>query len=167
MVDSTGQNKDKSEPNPATAGFRPLSRSEHRSNWLHEYSEQDIALQAWIRLVELQGIEIEVMLQISGLLVFGIMVSTQAYAQFYIDLHEEMYRQEDPATANFLQEYYSALIPPPDQPEIGPEGLPTMYRYIHLRDVTIMSSGHKVKLPYWRGKAATVDGFVVGASASE
>jgi len=36
-----------------------------------------------------------------GLLVFGIMVSTEAYAQFYINLHEEMYRKEEPETADF------------------------------------------------------------------
>jgi hypothetical protein len=78
-----------------------------------------------------------------------------------------MYRNEDPGTADFLHEYYQALIPPADQPEIGPEGLPVMFRYAHLREVTIMSAGHKVKLPYWRGKVNEVDAFVVGASAGE
>ncbi len=149
------------------SAFRPMTRVERRNLWLSEYGEQDVALQAWARLVEQQGLEIEVMLQMHGLLVFGTMVSTQAYAQFYIDLHEELYRQQEPETADFLQEYYRALIPAPDQPEIGPEGLPTLFRYVHLRDVTIMSAGHKVKLPYWRGKLKQVDAFVVGASAGE
>ncbi len=164
---SNEQTNDSAERNLAEAGFRPLTRSERRTIWLKEYGEQDIALQSWVRLVEQQGLELEVMLQMHGLLVFGNMVSTQTYAQFYIDLHENMYRQQEPETADFLHEYYTALIPPPDQPEIGPEGLPTMFRYIHLRDVTIMSAGHKVKVPYWRGKMSQIDGFVIGASASE
>ena len=130
-------------------------------------SSQDIALQSWVRLVEQEGIEIEIMLQMQGLLVFGTMVSTRAYAQFYVDLHERMYRQEAPETADFLHEYYTALVPPDDQPELGPEGLPLIFRYAHLRDVTIMSAGHKVKLPYWRGKVSQVDAFVIGASAGE
>lgn len=165
MEDLSKQQKEELQQTLSESGFRPLTRSERRTIWLHDYEQQDIALQSWARLVEQQGSEIEIMLQMQGLLVFGTMVSTQAYAQFYINLHEQMYRQQDPETADFLQEYYTALIPPADQPEIGPEGLPHMLRYIHLRDVTIMSAGHKVKVPYWRGKINQVDGFVVGASA--
>jgi hypothetical protein len=151
----------------ASMEFRPLTRLERRTLWLNEYGDQDLALQSWARIVEQQGLEIEIMFQMHGLLVFGLMVSTAAYAQFYINLHEDMYRKEEPETADFLRDYYSALIPSEDQPEIGPEGLPTIYRYAHLRNVTIMSAGHKIKLPYWRGKLSEVDAFVVGASAGE
>ena len=149
------------------SGFRPLTRGERRNLWLKDYGDQDIALQSWARLVERQQLEIEIMLQMHGLLVFGTMVSTAAYAQFYIDLHEDMYREQEAETADFLQEYYSALVPPPDQPEIGPEGLPFLFRWIHLRDTTIMSAGHKIKLPYWRGKISEIDAFAVGATAGE
>jgi hypothetical protein len=147
--------------------FRPLTRIERRNLWLKEYGEQDFALQMWVRLVEQQDLEIEMMLQMHGLLVLGVMVSTQRYAQFYIDLNEELHRQREPETADALREYYTALVPPPDQPEIGPEGLPVVSRYIHMCDVTIMSAGHKVKVPYWRGKVGEVDAFVVGATAGE
>ena len=148
------------------SNFRPLTRAEQRGLWLKEYGEQDIALQAWAAMVERQGLEIEVMFQMHGLLVFGTMVNTRAYAQFYIDLHEQMYREQEPETADFLRDYYSALVPALDQ-EIGAEGLPIIFHYAHLRDVTIMSAGHKSKLPYWRGKINTIDAFVVGASAGE
>lgn len=147
--------------------FRPLTRSERRSLWLKEYGEQDIALQTWIRLAETQGLEIDVMLQMQGLLVFGTLISTKSYAEYYITLHEEQYRQDAPDTADFLREYYETLIPPPDQPEIGVEGLPVIFHQLHLRDVTLMSAGHKVKLPYWRGKVHAIDAFVLGASVSE
>jgi hypothetical protein len=30
-----------------------------------------------------------------------------------------------------------------------------------------MSAGHKIKVPYWRGKISEVDAFVVGATAEE
>jgi hypothetical protein len=30
-----------------------------------------------------------------------------------------------------------------------------------------MSAGHKIKVPYWRGKISKVDAFVVGATAGE
>lgn len=152
---------------PIEANFRPLTRSERRSLWLKEYGDQDFALQMWVRLVEAQDLEIETMLQMHGLLVFGVMVSTARYAQFYIDLNEELHREPDPDTADALREYYTALIPPPDQPEIGPEGLPVVFRLIHMRDVTLISAGHKVKVPYWRGKISEVDAFVVGATAEE
>jgi hypothetical protein len=147
--------------------FRPLTRLERRSLWLKEYGEQDYALQMWARLVEQQDLEIEMMLQMHGLLVFGVMVSTQRYAQFYIDLNEELHREREPDTADALREYYMALVPPQNQPEIGPEGLPVVSRYIHMCDVTIMSAGHKIKVPYWRGKIGEVDAFVVGATAGE
>ena len=147
--------------------FRPLTRTERRNLWLKEYGEQDFALQMWARLVEQHDLEIEMMLQMHGLLVFGVMVSTQRYAQFYIDLNEELHRQREPETADALREYYMALVPSPDQPEIGPEGLPVVSRYIHMCDVTIMSAGHKIKVPYWRGKISEVDAFVVGATAGE
>ena len=147
--------------------FRPLTRAERRNLWLREYGEQDFGLQMWISLVEKQDLEIEMMLQMHGLLVFGVMVGAQRYAQFYIDLNEELNRQSEPETADALKEYYMALVPPPDQPEIGPEGLPAFYRVVHMRDVTIMSGGHKVKVPYWRGKISEVDAFVIGAAASE
>jgi hypothetical protein len=163
----TEQERENGQQSLADSGFRPLTRSERRAIWLKDYEEQDIALQTWERLVERQELEIEVMLQMQGLLVFGTMVSTQTYAQFYIDIHERMYRDQEPETADFLREYYTALVPPEDQPEIGPEGLPTIFRFVHLRDVTIMSAGHKVKLPYWRGKINQVDAFVIGASATE
>ena len=147
--------------------FRPLTRVERRNLWLKEYGDQDFALQMWARLVELQDLEIEMMLQMNGLLVFGIMVSTQRYAQFYIDLNEELHREHEPETADALREYYLALVPPQDQPEIGPEGLPVVFRYIHMNDVTIMSAGHQIKVPYWRGKICEVDAFVVGATPGE
>ena len=147
--------------------FRPLTRVERRNQWLKEYGEQDFALQVWVRMVELQDLEIEMMLQMSGLLVFGIMVSTSRYAKFYIDLNEEMHREHEPATTDMLREYYLALVPPQDQPEVGPEGLPFVYRSIHMTDVTIMSAGHKVKVPFWRGKISEIDAFVVGATAGE
>ncbi len=147
--------------------FRPLTRVERRNLWLKEYGDQDFALQMWARLVELQDLEIEMMLQMNGLLVFGIMVSTQRYAQFYIDLNEELHREHEPETADALREYYLALVPPQDQPEIGLEGLPVVFRYIHMNDVTIMSAGHKIKVPYWRGKICEVDAFVVGATPGE
>lgn len=149
------------------AEFRPLTRIERRNLWLKEYGEQDFALQMWARLVEQQDLEIEMMLQMHGLFVFGVMVSTMRYSQFYIDLNEELHREHEPETADALREYYAALVPAPDQPEIGPEGLPVLFRYIHMRDVTLMSSGHKVKVPYWRGKIGEVDAFVIGATAGE
>jgi hypothetical protein len=148
-------------------GFRPLTRIERRNLWLKEYGDQDFALQMWARLVEQHDLEIEMMLQMGGLLVFGVMVKTAHYAEFYIGLNEELLREEDPNTADALKEYYTALVPIADQQEIGPEGLPMLYRYIHMRDVTIMSAGHKVKVPYWRGKISEVDAFVIGATAGE
>ena len=156
-----------SEAAQAETPFRPLTRVERRNLWLKEYGDQDFALQMWARLVELQDLEIEMMLQMNGLLVFGVMVSTQRYAQFYVDLNEELHREREPETADALREYYLALVPPRDQPEIGPEGLPVVFRYIHMNDVTIMSAGHKIKVPYWRGKISEVDAFVVGATPGE
>ena len=150
-----------------SAHFRPVSRTERRNLWLKEYGDQDFALQMWTRLVEQQDLEIEMMLQMPGMLVFGVMVSTLRYAQFYIDLNEELHRENEPETADALREYYTALVPPHDQPAIGPEGLPVLSRYIHMRDVTIMSCGHRIKVPYWRGKLSQVDAFVVGATPGE
>ena len=121
----------------------------------------------WVRLVELQDLDVEMMFQMGGLLVFGVMVSTARYAQFYIELNEELHRQDDPHTADALLEYYTELVPPRDQPEIGSEGLPVIYRYAHMRDVTIMSAGHKIKVPFWRGQISQVDAFVIGATAGE
>jgi hypothetical protein len=152
---------------PCEMAFRPLTRSERRNLWIKQYGEQDFALQMWTRLVEQQGVEIEMMLQMHGLLVFGVMVCTIRYAQFYIDMNEELHRENEPETADALREYYIALVPPRDQPEIGQEGLPVVAHYVHMRDVTIMSAGHKVKLPFWRGKMSEVDAFVVGATALE
>jgi hypothetical protein len=152
---------------PCEMAFRPLTRIERRTLWIKEYGEQDLALQMWTRLVEQQDLEIEMLLQMHGLLVFGVMVSTLCYAQFYLDLNEELHREHEPETADALREYYTAPVPPRDQPEIGPEGLPVVLRYVHMRDVTIMSAGHKMKLPFWRGKISQVDAFVVGAMALE
>jgi hypothetical protein len=147
--------------------FRPITRMERRNLWLKEYGEQDFALQMWVNLVEKQDLEIEMMLQMHGLLIFGVMVSTERYSQFYIDLNEELHRQSEPETADALKEYYQALVPPPDQPEIGPDGLPVVFRVVHMRDVTIMSGMNKVRVPYWRGKIGEVDAFVIGAAAGD
>src|SRR5579884_849905 len=92
-------------------GFRPLTRIERRNLWLKEYGEQDFALQMWAKLVEQQDLEIEMMVQMHGLLIFGIMVSTAHYAQFYIDLNEELHRENEPETADALRQYYLALVP--------------------------------------------------------
>src|SRR2546430_9818912 len=100
--------------------FRPLSRVERRNLWLKEYGDQDFALQVWVRLVEQQDLDVEMMFQMQGLLVFGVMVSTARYAQFYIDLNEELHRERDPEVADALRDYYHDLIPAFDQPEIGP-----------------------------------------------
>src|SRR2546428_13996536 len=83
---------------PVESNFRPLTRGERRNLWLKEYGEQDFALQMWVRLVEAQDLNVEMMFQMHGLLVFGVMVSTARYAQFYIELNEELNRHEDPDT---------------------------------------------------------------------
>ena len=147
--------------------FRPFTRTERRTLWMKQYGELDIALHMWARLVEQQDLEIEMMLQMHGLLVFGVMVSTLRYVEFYMDLNEALHREREPETADALRGHYLALIPPRDQPEIGPEGLPVVSYYIHMYDVTIMSAGHKIKLPYWRGKMSQVDAFVLGATVSD
>ncbi len=153
MADTSQQGSAGSESSTIDSGFRPLTRSERRNLWLKEYGEQDFALQAWARLVEKQQLEIEVMFQMHGLLVFGSMVSTEAYAQFYINLHEEMYREQEPETADFLREYYTALIPAPDQPEIGPEGLPIVFRLLLCSPpglvwvVRLVAAGQTTSLP--------------------
>jgi hypothetical protein len=147
--------------------FRPLTRTERRTLWMKQYGDLDLALHMWTRLVEQQDLEIEMMLQMHGLLVFGVMVSTLRYAQFYMDLNEALHREREPETADVLRGYYLALMPPRDQPEIGQEGLPVVSHYVHMHDVTIMSAGHKIKLPCWRGKMSQVDAFVLGATVSE
>ncbi len=91
------------------SALRLPSRSELRNLWLKEYGEQDYALQMWTRVVEQQDLEIEMMLQMHGMLIFGLMVSTQRYAQFYIDLNEELHRENEPETADALRDYYTAL----------------------------------------------------------
>lgn len=151
---------------PFEPALRPLTRVEQRNLWMKEFGEQDVALQMWVHLVEKQNIEITMMLQMHGLLIFGTMVSTLAYTQFYTDLNEDMHRADEPATADTLRECYTALLPPPNQPEIGQEGLPAMLHYVHLRDVTLMSAGHAIKVPFWRGKIRAVDAFVMGATPS-
>ena len=149
---------------PFEPAFRPLTRVEQRNLWMKEFGEQDVALQMWIHLVEKQNIEITMMLQMHGLLIFGTMVSTLAYTQFYTDLNEEAHRAYEPATADTLRECYAALLPPQNQPEIGQEGLPIILHYVHLRDVTMMSAGHVIRVPFWRGKIRAVDAFVMGAT---
>jgi hypothetical protein len=151
----------------AETAFRPLTRVEQRNLWIKAYGEQDVALHMWTRLVEQQDLEIEMLLQMHGLLVFGVMVSTLRYVQYYIDLNEDLHREHEPETADALRDYYLALVPPRDQPAIGPEGLPIVSRYIHMRDVTIMSAGHKIQVPCWRGKMCEVDAFVTGATVAE
>lgn len=152
---------------PIEAGLRPFTRSERRNVWLKEYGEQDFALQALIRLVEQRVLEISVMFQMHGLIIFGVLVSAEAYAQFYIDQFEEMYRQQEPAAADLLRDYYAAQVPSAEELKVGPEGLPFLFRYAHLRDATIMSAGHRIKLPYWRGKISEIEAFAVGATAGE
>ncbi|HLZ80318.1 MAG TPA: hypothetical protein VKP04_01700 [Ktedonobacteraceae bacterium] len=164
---SEAQSTNASNIEAQSAAFRPPTRVERRNLWLKEYGEQDFALQMWVRLVEQHDLDVEMMFQMHGMLVFGVMVSTAHYAQFYIELNEELHRDDDPDTADALHEYYTALIPPPDQPEIGTEGLPIIYRCVHMRDVTIMSAGHKIKVPYWRGLVSQVDAFVIGATPGE
>ncbi len=145
--------------------LRPLTRSERRNIWIKEYSDQDIALSLWVEWTEKLELELPVMLQIHGLLVFGTMISTATYASFHIQLYEEMYREQAPDTADVLHEYFRGLVPPQDGPEIGAEGLPVLFNAIHLRDVSIFNAGHKIQVPYWRGKVSQVDAFVLGATA--
>lgn len=149
---------------PFEPALRPLTRMEQRNLWMREFGEQDVALQMWVHLVEKQHLEITMLLQMHGLLIFGTMVSTLTYAQFYTDLNEHAHRVDEPATADTLRECYAALLPPPNQPEIGQAGLPDILHYVHLRDVTIMSAGHAIKVPFWRGKIRAVDAFVMGAT---
>lgn len=152
---------------PAVTGFRPLTRTERRNLWLKEYGEQDVSLQMWVQLVEQQHLGIEIMLQMHGLLLFGTIVSAQEYTQFYLDLHEGLYRESEPEIADLLRSYHIALTPAEARPDIGPDGLPTVLHAIHMRDVVIMNAGQKIKVPFWRGKISAVDAFVLGAKALE
>jgi hypothetical protein len=82
-------------------------------------------------------------------------------------LNEEAYRESEPETTDVLRSYHIALAPPTDRPEIGPEGLPTVLQHLHLRDVTIMNAGHKIQVPFWRGKISAVDAFAMGTKTLE
>jgi hypothetical protein len=72
--ENTGESTGEQAGGRTDAAFRPLTRIERRNSWLEEYGKQDFALQMWVRLVEQQDLEIEMMLQMTGLLVFGVMV---------------------------------------------------------------------------------------------
>ncbi|HEY1351630.1 MAG TPA: hypothetical protein VGF67_18580 [Ktedonobacteraceae bacterium] len=169
QVKKTGEDEIQQEASacPAETAFRPLTRVERRNMWIKEYGEQDIALQMWAHLVEQQNLEITMMLQMHGLLVFGTLVRMSSYIQFYVGLNEDLHRENDPETADTLNSYYYSLLPPCDQPEIGPAGLPVIQPYIHMRDVTIMHANHKLQVPFWRGKISEVDAFVMGATPAE
>ncbi|GHO48670.1 hypothetical protein [Ktedonospora formicarum] len=75
-----------------------------------------------------------------------------------------MYRKEDPITTEFLHMFYTNLVLPANQPEIGPAGLPVLFEYVHLRNITILSGGHKTKSPYWCGRLNASEAFVLGAT---
>jgi hypothetical protein len=162
-----GETRQEAHACPAETAFRPLTRVERRNMWIKEYEGQDIALQMWVQLVERQNLEITMMLQMHGLLVFGVMVRMASYIQFYVGLNEETHRESDPETADLLNSSCYSLLPPCDQPEIGPAGLPVIQQYIHMRDVTIMHASHNIQVPFWRGKISEVDAFVMGATPSE
>ncbi|GCE48074.1 hypothetical protein EI42_05605 [Thermosporothrix hazakensis] len=152
---------DKPEQPPAVdPNYRPLTRTERRNLWLKSYGDHDISLQVWVKLVERENGEIPIMLQMHGVLIFGTLISTRAYVESHITSIRERLQQA-PQAAELLEDLYSNLIPPEDQPEIGPAGLPILFEYLHLRDATIISAGSQLTVPYWRGKITAVDAFVL------
>src|SRR5258708_27584617 len=77
----TTANPDSDQAGAQEIPFRPLTRIERRNLWLKEYAEQDFALQMWALIVDHQYLEIEMMFQMEGVIVFAVMVNTAHYAQ--------------------------------------------------------------------------------------
>jgi hypothetical protein len=141
------------------------------------FREQDSSLQVLISLAE-DGTRLPVTLLIGGMLVTGHLISTQDYQEGVervlfetVDASGEGREERDAVKEAFvLRRQIHQDIEEGDKYagdiEEGKPLAPRPYKYVHLKNARFYTpSGQPWRQPegfLWRGKAAAVDGFVVG-----
>lgn len=123
------------------------------------YVPTDWALDTMISAVagsdDRSGTEMAVTLTLSGLTITGLMISPGAW----VDLAGELFRAHSPELANSIVTSFGAVIDmSAGDRKTNPEGR----RFIHMKDVTVLTGGDKVHIPVWRGKTEHVSGWSFG-----
>ena len=141
------------------------------------FREQDSYLQVLISLAE-DGTKIPVTLMIGGMLVTGHLISTQEYREGgekvvfeAVDASGAGREEREAVKEAFtlrrqIQEDMEEGDKHVKDIEEGKSLPPSLYKYVHLQNARFYApSGQPWTQPVgflWRGKAAAVDGFVVG-----
>lgn len=126
----------------------------------------DWFLQSTIENIVSNGIEIGITLNVSGLIISGVLVSGKKYFEEMSIFMKSASRQPDDissALGDAWGKYTSIYEKPEDAPDgwsVGPVG------YVHLMNARFYTAGQK-PIPnnqgvLWRGKLSSVDGFFIG-----
>ena len=122
-------------------------------------SQQEGQVDPLLRLfagqAERKGLELEITLQMGGLLVSGLLTSAARYS-------EELDAQISDGLAIIDPAFKPDDLPAADQPTDLSAARGS--EFIHVRDACISSLrvGPVIHAPVWRGRLASVDGFVLG-----
>lgn len=129
---------------------------------------QDRLLEGWVRATERGTMNFGVTLQVSGVLVSGILISTGDYLKrFGAAFRDGAAKDEKSAKAGEV--IFNQLVEAADQrqhkidADTESEKL-TPLDFIHLADARLYAtqSAWPAEFPFWRGRLASVDGWMFG-----
>lgn len=142
-----------------------MTESTEKSNQEQQAVQTDWFLQTLVRMVNNSDLEIGITLQVSGMLVSGILVSGKKYFDGFAKDFSSPF-SENPELAESVRSNFAAYGEIYSQGEENDGEVPPP-QYIHLKQARFFStSGNPIpgnKGVWWRGRIGEVGGFSIGS----
>lgn len=123
------------------------------------YIQRDAVLDTFVYIINENDIEMGLTLFVGGLIVTGDLISFKKYLEGI----GESFQESESEVAKSIGEVISSIIPEKTEDKESEEGQDSSdVNFIHLQNVTVISSNTNYSVPFWRGSLASVDGFSFG-----
>lgn len=141
------------------------------------HEEPDWVLAGWVNLANRTGQSFPVTLVVGGSLVVGTIIGGKEYFELLGDQLGEAVGLDDDAENIFrlevdhYEELYRAEGESDEEEDDEDEKDPPRTAFIHLKDARILHGSQQIPERFegmlWRGRLASVDGFMVGEARKE
>ncbi len=140
-----------------------------------EYLRPDDVL-AELQSLANQGIGLPVLLTVGGNVIAGSLISGHTYFNGVAEkLRDSVVVTDAEGDDDFtdaknkladLVKLFGSHYPDPATDEVHDDEPSDVFMvHLHLRDVTLNPGSNSIRLPFWRGRLASVDGWTLGAPA--
>ena len=125
----------------------------------------DDMLERLVNSVEKGDLKLGITIQVSGLLVSGILVNRKEFMQLLAQAFRKGTSDENRISEDVYEGFLAGAGEVQDEmKQRAGRASREPLQYLHLRDVEIYDASTRIRLVFWRGRLESVDAWTIGIS---